>query len=89
MPTAREQGIDALAVLSYAGLLRTRNTPEPVLDRLEAACRTAMQGETFARAAAHWGLVPDFLGRRDFAARLAAEHAAHGKVLRELGVEPQ
>jgi tripartite-type tricarboxylate transporter receptor subunit TctC len=88
VPTAKEQGIDAVQ-LSYAGLFAPRGTPELVLDRLEVACRTAMKSEVFARAATQWGLVPDFLNRHDFAARLAAEHAAHGRVLRELGVEPQ
>lgn len=88
VPTAREQGIDA-EQFSYAGLFTVRGTPEPVLDRLEAACRSAMQGEVFARAAAHWGVVPQFQDRRAFAARLAAEYAAHGAVLRALGVEPQ
>ncbi|MDI3306689.1 MAG: tripartite tricarboxylate transporter substrate binding protein [Acetobacteraceae bacterium] len=88
VPTAKEQGIEAVQ-LSYAGLFAPRGTPGAVLDRLEEACRTAIQSEVFARAAAQWGLVPDFLGRHDFAARLAAEYAAHGRVLRELGVAPQ
>ena len=88
VPTAKEQGIDALQP-SYAALFATRGTPAPVLDRLEAACRSAMQTEGFARVAANWGVVPDFRPRAELARRLADEYEATGKVLRELGVQPE
>ncbi len=88
VPTAREQGIDALQP-SYAALFAPRGTPEPVLSRLEAACRTAMEAEGFARIASHWGLVPDFQPRAALAERLSREYEATGRVLRELGVQPE
>jgi tripartite-type tricarboxylate transporter receptor subunit TctC len=88
VPTAREQGIDALQP-SYAALFATRGTPEPVLARLEAACERAMRTEGFARIATNWGVVPQFTGRAELARRLAGEYEATGKVLRELGVQPE
>ncbi len=88
VPTAREQGIDALQP-SYAALFATKGTPEPVLNRLEMACRTAMQTEGFRRVAENWGVVPDFRGRAELAQRVASEYEATGKVLRELGVQPE
>lgn len=88
VPTAREQGIDAVE-LSAAGLFAPRATPAPVLARLEAACRTAMDSPGLAQVAARWAVLPEYLGRADFARRIAEDHAAHGQVLRALGVEPE
>jgi tripartite-type tricarboxylate transporter receptor subunit TctC len=88
VPTAREQGVEALQP-SYAALFATRGLPEAVMARLEAACERAMRTEGFARVAANWGVVPQFAGRADLARRLAGEYEATGKVLRELGVQPE
>ncbi len=86
--TAREQGIDAVE-LSAAGLYAPRGTPEPVLARLEAACETALGSEGLRNVAARWAVLPEFLGRAAFAQRISADYESHGRVLRELGVEPQ
>jgi tripartite-type tricarboxylate transporter receptor subunit TctC len=88
VPTAVEQGIDAVE-LSAAGLYAPRGTPEPVLDRLEAACRAAMDTEGFRAMTRRWAVLPEYLGRADFARRLAEHHADHAVVLRELGVQPE
>ena len=86
--TAREQGIDAVE-LSAAGLYAPRGTPEPVLARLEAACRIALDSPGLRQVAAQWAVLPEFLDRAAFTRRVAEDHESHGRVLRELGVEPQ
>lgn len=88
VPTFREQGIDAVQ-MSYAGMIAPKGTPEPILDLLEANCRKAMDSAPFKRAVEQYGIVVDFRGRKAFATLLAAEHASLGKVLRELGVQPE
>jgi tripartite-type tricarboxylate transporter receptor subunit TctC len=88
VPTAREQGVDAFQP-SYAALWATRGTPEPILDRLQEACRRAMGTEGFKRFAENWGAVPQFRGRADLGRLLAAEYEATGKAFRELGVQPE
>ena len=88
VPTAREQGIDALQP-SYAALFAPRGTPVPVLDRLEAACRRAMETEGFRRIAANWGVVPDYRPRAELQSRLNREFEETGRVLRALGVQPE
>lgn len=88
VPTAREQGIDALQP-SYAGLFAPRGTPGHVLDRLEQACRRAMETEGFRRMAENWGVVASFRGRAALQALLAQEYEAAGRAFRELGVVPQ
>lgn len=88
VPTAREQGVDALQP-SYAALFAPRGTPEAVLDRLEGACRQAMQTETFARVAQNWGVVPDFRPRAELQTRVNREYEETGRVLRALGVRAE
>lgn len=87
VPTAREQGIDAVQP-SYAALFAPRGLPEPILARLERACRAAMETEGFRTVAERWGVVPDFRPSAALADLLAREHEAAGRALRELGVEP-
>ncbi|TDH60397.1 tripartite tricarboxylate transporter substrate binding protein [Dankookia rubra] len=88
VPTAREQGIEAVE-LSAAGLFAPRGTPEPVLDRLEAACQAAMATEGFRTLTQRWAVLPEYLGRADFARRLADHFTDHAEVLRALGVQPE
>lgn len=87
VPTAREQGVDAVQ-LSYAALFAPRGLPEPILARLERACRAAMETEGFRTIAGRWGVVPDFRPSAALAERLAREYEITGRMLRELGVEP-
>lgn len=88
VPTAREQGIDALQP-SYAGLFAPRGTPDAVLSRLEAACRAAMDTEGFRRFAENWGAVASFRGRAELQALLRSEYEATGAAFRALGVTPE
>ena len=88
VPTFREQGIDAVQ-MSYAGMIAPKGTPEPILELLEANCKTAIDSAPFKRAVEQYGIVVDFRGRKDFAKLLAAEYDSLGKVLKELGVQPQ
>lgn len=88
VPTAREQGIDAVQP-SYAALFAPRGTPDAALDRLQEACRAAMQTEGFRRIAENWGVVPDWRSRADLATRLRGEYEEIGRMLRELGVQPE
>lgn len=88
VPTFREQGIDAVQ-MSYAGMIAPKGTPEAILERLETACKAALESAAFKRAIEQHGIVVDYRGRKDFARLLAEEHATLGRMLRELGVEPQ
>ncbi len=88
VPTAREQGVDALQP-SYAGLFAPRGTPAAVLDRLEDACRRAMDTDAFRRFTENWGAVASFRPRAELAMLLASEYEAARHTFRELGVQPE
>ncbi|MES2712336.1 MAG: tripartite tricarboxylate transporter substrate binding protein [Pseudomonadota bacterium] len=88
VPTAREQGVDA-EQLSQVGIYAPRGTPEPVLDQLEAACRTGTEDPGFRRVAAASRVPVNFLSRADFTAMVAREFESYRTILRSLGVEPE
>ena len=88
VPTAREQGVDALQ-FSQVGIYAPRGTPEPVLDRLEALCREALQQEGVRRIASSLRSVIRYLPRAEFTAMIASEFEAYRGILRELGVQPE
>lgn len=86
--TAREQGIDA-EQLSQVGIYAPRGTPEPVLARLEDACRTGVEDENFRRVAASSRVPVNYMSRADFTAMVQREYEAYGRILRDLGVQPE
>lgn len=88
VPTAREQGIDAQQ-LSQVGIYAPASTPEPVMARLEEACRTGVEDETFRRVAATRKVPVNYMSRADFTAMVRSEYEAYGRILRELGVQPE
>lgn len=88
VPTFREQGIDAVQ-MSYAGMIAPKGTPEPILELLEANCKKAIESEPFKRAVEQYGIVVDYRGRKEFAKLLNDEYESLGKILTELGVQPQ
>jgi tripartite-type tricarboxylate transporter receptor subunit TctC len=88
VPTAREQGIDA-EQLSQVGIYAPRGTPEPVMAKLEEACRTGVEDATFRRVAATRRVPVNYMSRADFTAMVQREYEAYGRILRELGVQPE
>ena len=88
VPTAREQGVDALQ-FSQVGIYAPRGTPEPVLNRLEALCREALEQEQVRRIATNLRSVIRYVPRAAFTAMIASEFEAYRGILRELGVQPE
>jgi tripartite-type tricarboxylate transporter receptor subunit TctC len=88
VPTAREQGIDA-EQLSQVGIYAPRGTPEPVMARLEEACRTGVEDANFRRVAAAQRVPVNYMSRADFTAMVQREYEAYGRILRDLGVRPE
>ncbi len=88
VPTAREQGIDALQ-FSQVGLYAAANTPPAILDKLDAACRIALLDPTVQRVAMQGRVVIRYMSRADFTQLVRSEYQAYGTILRELGVEPE
>lgn len=88
VPTAREQGIDA-EQLSQVGIYAPHGTPEPVLNQLEAACRSGVEDANFRRVAEIGRVVVNFMPRADFTAMVRSEFGNYARILHELGVQPE
>jgi tripartite-type tricarboxylate transporter receptor subunit TctC len=88
VPTAREQGIDA-QLFSQVGIYAPRGTPAPVLDRLEEACRQALQEPSVLRVLANSRSPVSFVPRAALTQLIHDEYANYGRILRELGVQPE
>lgn len=88
VPTAREQGIDALQ-LSQVAVYAPRGTPAAILDRLEEACRTGLETPAVRQVLATTRAPASFMPRAALNAMLREEYANYGRILRELGVQPE
>jgi len=88
VPTAREQGIDALQ-FSQVGIYAPRGTPGPVLDRLEATCRTGLEEAGVRRVLATTRSPVRFVPRAALNTMLREEFVTYGRILKQLGVEPE
>ena len=87
VPTMKEQGIN-VEQLSYTSVYAPGGTPDAVLDRLEHACRQAVNADEFQHTAANIGMVLNFLTRAQLRQALDAEYATFGALLRSLGIRP-
>jgi tripartite-type tricarboxylate transporter receptor subunit TctC len=88
VPTARQQGIDA-QLFSQVGIYAPKGTPVPVLDRLEQACQAALQQPDVLRVLATSRSPVSFVPRAALTRLIHDEYANYGRLLRELGVQPE
>jgi tripartite-type tricarboxylate transporter receptor subunit TctC len=86
-PTLREQGFD-LVYSIWGGLYAPAGSPQPLLDRLEAACARALQASPVIEGFERLATPITFLGQRDFAAFQAAELEKFRTVVQAAGVRP-
>lgn len=84
--TATEQGV-AMSAELWRGLAAPRGTPRPVVARLEAATREAVESPEFRRAAERLFVTPAFLPARAFAEVIAKEDVEIARMLRALGLK--
>jgi tripartite-type tricarboxylate transporter receptor subunit TctC len=88
VPTAVEQGVNAVQ-LSQVGIYAPRGTPAAVLDRLEEACRTGLETPAVRQVLATTRAPGSFMTRAALNTMLREEYATYGRILRELGVQPE
>lgn len=88
VPTAREQGIDALQ-LSQVGIYAPRGTPAPVLDKLEEACRVALETPAVKQVLDTTRSPAAFMSRAALNTMIREEYVTYGRILKELGVQPE
>ena len=85
LPTTASRGHRPRARV-FGGLIARTGTPVPVLERMEAAFRTAFDDAAFQAMAARMGARPRFEGSQAFAARINEERLQMQALLKSLGL---
>jgi tripartite-type tricarboxylate transporter receptor subunit TctC len=90
VPTLDEQGLKGFDVKVWHGIYAPKGTPQPVIDKLNAALRAALQDDMVKRRFAELSseAAPmDKITPESLRTHLAAEIDKWGKVIRAAGVQ--
>ena len=85
VPTAREQGVNAVAEL-WRGVAAPKGTPPRILARLEEAVRKTVEGAEYTRATEKLLVTPAFLPASEFGKLIAKEDAEIAQAVKALGL---
>jgi tripartite-type tricarboxylate transporter receptor subunit TctC len=89
VPTLQEQGLKGFEVVVWHGLYAPKGTPKPVLDKLNAALKTAIQDGSFKEGLAKLGATPvtaDKATPEALQKHLKAEIDRWGPIIKKAGV---
>ena len=84
---SRRPGLPGYAAELHYGLVAPAGTPRPIIDRLNAALRAALEDPTLRERLAREGAVPLPSTPEEYAADIAAEERMWGKIVRDAGVK--
>jgi len=87
LPTIAEAGLPGYVAELHYGLVAAAGTPRPIIDRLNAALRAALDDPTLRERLAREGAVPLPSTPEEYAADIAAEERMWGKIVRDAGVK--
>src|SRR5690606_32211111 len=85
VPTMKEAGYD-IQFSIWNTMFAPKGTPEPVLAKLEAACRTTMSDASVKEALAKQRQPIQFLDRKGTAEFVASEFKRNGELIRAAGL---
>jgi len=88
VPTAREQGVNAVAEL-WRGVAAPKGTPPRVVAKLEEAIRKTVESPEFTRAAEKLLVAPAFLPAPEFGKLIAREDAEIAQAVKALGLRQE
>jgi tripartite-type tricarboxylate transporter receptor subunit TctC len=84
-PTVAELG-HPVSMPGFGGLYAPSAVPAAVRDRLEQACAKAFVSTAFQRVTASLGVMPIFLPRSEFAARVAEDSREKAEIIKALNI---
>jgi len=88
VPTAREQGVSAVAEL-WRGVAVPKGTPPRIIARLEDAIRKTVASAEFTGAAGKLLVAPAFLPAAEFGRLIAKEDAEIAQAVKTLGLRQE
>jgi tripartite-type tricarboxylate transporter receptor subunit TctC len=89
VPTVAESGYLGFQALSWSGLSVPKGTPQPVVDKLEAAMKQAMASPAIKQRMEGQGFVVPPQGSKVYADFTASEITNWTKVIKTAGIKPQ
>jgi tripartite-type tricarboxylate transporter receptor subunit TctC len=89
VPTIAESGYPGFEALSWSGLSAPKGTPQPIIDKLEAAMKQALQSPTVRQRLESQGFVVPQSGVKVYTAFVKSEHDRWIKVIKTAGIKPE
>jgi tripartite-type tricarboxylate transporter receptor subunit TctC len=89
VPTIAESGYKGFEALSWSGLSVAKGTPQPIVDKLEAAMAQAMQSANFRQRLTSTGFVIPPLGSKPYTAFVKTELEQWTRVIKTAGIKPE
>ncbi|MBI5440854.1 MAG: tripartite tricarboxylate transporter substrate binding protein [Deltaproteobacteria bacterium] len=86
VPTVKESGY-AMSVPGPNGIVGPKGLPKPIVQKLEAAYRKAMQDPEVLAVVKQYDLTPLYLGADDYARAAQQEYDWSGKLVKKVGLE--
>ena len=89
VPTVSESGYKGFEALSWSGLSVHKNTPRPIVDKIEAAAVAAMNSPAIRQRLESQGFVVPPQGAAAYTKFVAAEHDRWVKVIKTAGIKEE
>ncbi len=89
VPTIAESGYKGFEALSWSGLSVAKGTPQPIVNKLEAAMAQAMQADNFKQRLTSTGFVIPPMGGKPYTEFVKSELDQWTRVIKTAGIKPQ
>jgi tripartite-type tricarboxylate transporter receptor subunit TctC len=89
VPTIAESGYKGFEALSWSGISALKGTPQPIVDKLEAAVAQAMKSDAIKQRMASNGFVIPEQGSKPYAAFVKSELDTWTRVIKTAGIKAQ
>lgn len=87
VPTVAESGYKGFEALSWSGISAPRGTPQPIVDKLEAALVQAMESPSVKQRLESQGFVVPVQGAKHYAGFVKSEEARWTRVIKTAGIK--
>ena len=89
VPTIAESGYKGFEALSWSGLSAIKGTPQPIVDKIEAAMVQIMQSDAIKQRMGSVGFIIPAQGAKSYAGFMQSEINTWTKVIKVAGIKPQ
>ncbi|KRB49076.1 hypothetical protein ASE04_17980 [Rhizobium sp. Root708] len=89
VPTFEELGYKDMELIGWIGFAVPASTPPDVVDKLEAACKTAVTSPDFQKLADDQGLLVAYAPHEEFRKHIESELKKWGDLIQQSGLQPE